>query len=240
MSTEESTTKKCAKCGLEKPNTKKYFRPSGSRWLRNTCRKCGVNQSKEYFSTRSEERRQYDKQRYNANPEKFRQNTSAWRKANPEKAAAYTAKYLPEWLKNHPEKVREYSRKATQKYFDANPERSRKIQREWRRSHPEVGRAWEKAHPETVRAKGARRRARKAQAPRNDFTPEQWRLLQAVFNHRCAYCAKRCKGHLTQDQITPLSKGGSHTLSNIIPACATCNSRKHAGPPPIPVQPLLL
>ena len=64
--------------------------------------------------------------------------------------------------------------------------------------------------------------------------------LQLAFDHRCAYCDRRRKGRLTQDHVTPLSKGGSHTASNIVPACASCNSRKHTGPPLRPVQPMLL
>ena len=40
--------------------------------------------------------------------------------------------------------------------------------------------------------------------------------------------------------LTPLFKGGSHTFSNIVPACGRCNSSKGTNPPPVPVQPLLL
>jgi 5-methylcytosine-specific restriction endonuclease McrA len=95
-------------------------------------------------------------------------------------------------------------------------------------------------HPEKEAAKDAKRRARKAAAPINDFTATQWLEIQAVHDHRCAYCGKRAKGHLTQDHITPLSKGGSNTASNIIPACKSCNSRKNDRAVLIPVQPLLL
>jgi 5-methylcytosine-specific restriction endonuclease McrA len=73
-----------------------------------------------------------------------------------------------------------------------------------------------------------------------DFTAAQWKEMQEAYDHRCAYCGKRCKGKLTQDHITPLSQGGLHTASNIIPACSSCNNRKHTGPPLKPVQPMLL
>ena len=86
----------------------------------------------------------------------------------------------------------------------------------------------------------ARRRAHKYAAPINDFTAAQWREMQDVWDHRCTYCGKRAKGHLTQDHLTPLSKGGNHTASNVVPACKSCNSKKHTGPPLKPVQPLLL
>lgn len=85
-----------------------------------------------------------------------------------------------------------------------------------------------------------RRRARLARADVNDFTAQQWDMLQRAFKHRCAYCDRRYKGRLTQDHVVPISKGGAHTASNIVPACRSCNSRKRTGPPLRPVQPLLL
>jgi 5-methylcytosine-specific restriction endonuclease McrA len=89
-------------------------------------------------------------------------------------------------------------------------------------------------------AREARRRSRKYSAAICDFTKQQWIALQEAFKHRCAYCGKRAKGKLTQDHIVPLSKGSNHTLSNIVPACLSCNQKKNNGKPIVPVQPLLL
>ena len=100
--------------------------------------------------------------------------------------------------------------------------------------------AWRKANPEKYFAQRAKRRANLRNTPRNDFTAEQWLEMQIAFNHRCAYCGKRWKDKLTQDHITPLSKGGAHTRANIVPACHSCNAKKYTGPPLKPVQPLLL
>jgi 5-methylcytosine-specific restriction endonuclease McrA len=86
----------------------------------------------------------------------------------------------------------------------------------------------------------ARHRARKKNAAICDFTVAQWKALQEHFDHRCAYCGRRAKGKLTQDHITPLSQGGNHTLSNIVPACSSCNSKKHTKKPLSEVQPILL
>lgn len=96
------------------------------------------------------------------------------------------------------------------------------------------------AHPEVVNARSARHRSVQASAPINDFTAAQWKDMQAHYKHCCVYCGKRAKGKLTQDHITPLAKGGNHTKANIVPACKSCNSRKHTNAPPVPVQPLLL
>lgn len=101
-------------------------------------------------------------------------------------------------------------------------------------------RAYAVAYPEMVATQRHRRRARKANAPLNDLTHLQWVEIQAAQKHLCYYCGKRCKGKLTQDHITPLSQGGSHTLHNVIGACQSCNSKKYVGTPLQPVQPMLL
>jgi len=101
---------------------------------------------------------------------------------------------------------------------------------------------WIAKHRETYlasrHASEKRRRAAKTRAPSNDFTAAQWKAMLEHYDHRCQYCGRKMK-RLTMDHITPLSKGGSHTVHNIIPACTSCNSRKHTGTPPRPVQPML-
>ncbi|MGH2534073.1 MAG: HNH endonuclease [Thermomicrobiales bacterium] len=49
--------------------------------------------------------------------------------------------------------------------------------------------------------------------------------MREAHHHRCAYCG--VDGKLTMDHGVSLSKGGRHTISNIVPACQSCNSRKH-------------
>jgi 5-methylcytosine-specific restriction endonuclease McrA len=90
-----------------------------------------------------------------------------------------------------------------------------------------------------VRAMQQRRRALRNGAPRSDLTAAQWTAIKAHYSYRCVYCGTKPK-RLTQDHVTPLSKGGSHTVSNIVPACRSCNSRKGTGGPIVPIQPLLL
>ena len=100
-------------------------------------------------------------------------------------------------------------------------------------------RAYFATHPESTLAKKRRRRARQAGAPLNDLTVAQWREIKAVYGYKCVYCGRKME-RLTMDHITPLSRGGSHTANNIVPACQSCNARKHDGKVLIPVQPLLL
>lgn len=95
--------------------------------------------------------------------------------------------------------------------------------------------AWSQANPELVRARNSRRRARELGAEVNDLTRQQWDAIKAAFGQKCAYCGLKTRG-LTQDHVIPLSKGGNHTASNVVPACKSCNCKKNVGPPRTPVQ----
>lgn len=83
------------------------------------------------------------------------------------------------------------------------------------------------------------RRAIQKGAAVSDLTAAQWREIKAAYGYRCVYCGVKTIA-LQQDHIMPLSKGGLHTASNIVPACKPCNVRKSDGPVLVPVQPLLL
>jgi 5-methylcytosine-specific restriction endonuclease McrA len=85
----------------------------------------------------------------------------------------------------------------------------------------------------------ARRRAALNAAPVNDLTRKEWEAIKTQYGYRCVYCHKKPK-RLEMDHIIPLSKGGSHTASNIVPACRSCNASKGAGPVLKPIQPVLL
>jgi hypothetical protein len=128
--------------------------------------------------------------------------------------------------------------------YQRHPEKYCEASRQYRRKHKAqvsaYSFAYRQKHPEIYQAARQRKRAKKRNALLNDLTHAQWLEIQEAYDHRCVYCGKRRKGHLTQDHLTPLSHGGNHTASNILPACSSCNSRKNAGPVLNPVQPLLL
>jgi 5-methylcytosine-specific restriction endonuclease McrA len=116
---------------------------------------------------------------------------------------------IKQWKTLHPERIREYSKRQRER----NHEKAMQASKAWRQCN------WGKDY-----ATQCRRRARILAAPINDFTDAQWTQLKRNFNQRCAYCRK--KRRLTRDHVIPLSKGGSHTVSNIVPACQSCNSSK--------------
>lgn len=63
-----------------------------------------------------------------------------------------------------------------------------------------------------------------------NFTHHEWKECVIFFGGECAYCGGTPrKGHrLTRDHLEPVSKGGRTIQSNIVPACASCNSSKGA------------
>ena len=69
-----------------------------------------------------------------------------------------------------------------------------------------------------------RRRTAKEALPAT-LTTDQWETINKVFDNKCAYCGK--EGKLEQDHFIALSSGGEYTHNNIVPACKSCNRRKH-------------
>jgi 5-methylcytosine-specific restriction endonuclease McrA len=74
------------------------------------------------------------------------------------------------------------------------------------------------------RARIARRRSRRVAAADNDLTPDQWAALLEAWQG-CAYCGDVAAA-LQRDCVLPISRGGRYTLTNVVPACASCNASK--------------
>jgi endogenous inhibitor of DNA gyrase (YacG/DUF329 family) len=70
------------------------------------------------------------------------------------------------------------------------------------------------------------RRAREGGCTVNDFTKEQWLEVLEAFNYHCAYCLKPLDA-VDREHMTPISRGGDNTLSNIVPSCRSCNVKKN-------------
>lgn len=209
-------------CGRELPLECFGKAKEGHYGRRSRCKECRNLEEKQRraVTVRTEEQKAASRAQASAwakaNPERRAQNarlyyedhkdaikarSKGWQHQNPEKKKAYNAK----WAAENKETTRRYARE----WQAANKDLYRSIQKRWRTEH--VG-YW-------------RLRASQLKNTRSDFTFDQWVELLGEFNHSCAYCL-RSDVKLTMDHMTPLSKGGEHTRSNIVPACKPCNSRK--------------
>lgn len=71
-----------------------------------------------------------------------------------------------------------------------------------------------------------RRRALERQVTAAKITRKQIRDRFQQFGNACAYCGNT--NSLQVEHVVPVSRGGTHAIGNIIPACSRCNQNKHA------------
>jgi 5-methylcytosine-specific restriction endonuclease McrA len=70
----------------------------------------------------------------------------------------------------------------------------------------------------------ARRRQRRMARVAHDLTDAEWRALMDAWGG-CAYCGGDGAA-LQKDCVLPISRGGRYTVTNVVPACASCNASK--------------
>lgn len=212
--------KTCTQCGESKPDIAFPFKHRAKNMRHPYCKAC-VNLAR--------------RRKRAADPEAQRAKENAYWAANREKKAAKDKR----WRTTHQESLKAYFRlrNITHRNHLARNNRARYLRN--RERYKPLYRAWKQANRDKVRASNAKRKALKRGSPVNTLTAQQWTAIKAHFGHACVYCGRKM-AHLTIDHIVPISHGGAHTLQNVVPACQSCNSKKHAGPPLNPVQPLLL
>ena len=190
--------------------------------------------AKAYYQRNTEKCRAAARQAYAADTEKHRAACRAWGQKNKAKKAAQTHAW---YMRTHEIRLAKARRDA----------QARAVQRkanwaQWYAKHRtkrlEYTRQWYQRNHDYKVARDNLRRAQQMKSPTNDFTKAQWQAMKAHYKHHCVYCGKLCQ-RLTMDHITPLARGGAHTVTNIVPACMACNQKKHAYKPLVPVQPLL-
>ena len=77
----------------------------------------------------------------------------------------------------------------------------------------------------SIRAKRVRRRGREHNAG-GTYTWAEVIHLFLAFDRCCAYCREEIDGQPEPDHVVALSRGGSNSITNILPSCSLCNSDK--------------
>jgi hypothetical protein len=105
-------------------------------------------------------------------------------------------------------------------YYAGNRERIILANWKYAKANPEIDRSGRISSRSNARAASV--------GSEGTFSPKEWRDLVTYFGQSCAYCTRHesVVGKLTADHVTPLSRGGTGYIDNILPACLSCNATK--------------
>lgn len=219
--------KSCSTCKTIKAATCFGKNKAEKDGLRSQCKECAAIKSRE---------------RYLRNPQRQIDAVAVWQKANPDKVrenakrtyynnyesrrirakAAYEANKCDinetarQRYKDDPQYC-EKARLASLKHYQANAEKRVAYQKRYKAENPENTLIWSN-----------NRRSRKKNAA-GECSTQDWADRLEEFGYSCAYCLKPESevGKMTVDHMTPLSRGGSNDVDNLVPCCRSCNSSKN-------------
>ncbi len=201
----------CEACLLTK-------REAARRWREENPERAKAN-NRRWRAENPERARSIDRRWGAANAEKVNDKNRRWYEANREKARASNRR----WREDNLDQARANSRR----WNAENPERVKDKSRRWREENPgkqaAAARRWAKANLGRVAQTEARRRARKRNALTIAFTQDELDARMSMFGLRCWMCRGPFE-HV--DHVIALARGGPHVLSNLRPACQSCNTAK--------------
>lgn len=93
----------------------------------------------------------------------------------------------------------------------------------WLQDHPDYNAEWKAINRDKVRNNENRRRTRKKA---NGVFLVSAKEATKLYSSPCFYCGATEK--ITLDHVIPISRGGTHSIGNLVPACLRCNTSKQA------------
>jgi 5-methylcytosine-specific restriction endonuclease McrA len=196
--------KTCRRCGQTKPAREFDVNVRVSSGYYSTCQECRRATARDWKARNKDRIREYE----GTNRGRLRELRYDWQRKNPDRIKEIRRRsYL---------RHKEYYRKRHVRWYAIN--RKRSIERTLRYYQTPEGRL-------RNRNNASRHRAIER---KGDVTAEQLSELFAR-QKRCAYCKKPFikTRPATIDHVIPLSRGGEHTISNLVLACKPCNCSKH-------------
>ena len=141
--------------------------------------------------------------------------------------------YCRECLRLYQKEYRkkEEFKETKKKWESANADKLREQNRILKRKYSKTEKYRQYRHKYKVSDKGKlqniidqnKRRAHKLNQIKT-LTTNQWRIILGLYSGKCAYCGS--KKEIQLDHVIPVSKGGGTTITNVVPACKSCNTSK--------------
>jgi len=210
---ETTQLKICSKCKIEKSITEFGKLKSAKDGLKYSCKEC---RKIEYLKNK-ESILLKNKIKYELNKEKILNKSKEYYNQNKQKIADRNKIYY----EANKEKIRESSRITKSIYYQNHKDEISKRHKEYGKT--EKGRL-------INRNKHLKRRYK---VKKGDATTSQ--IEELISNTRVCYWCK-CKlskksKDIHIDHYIPLSRGGDHTIGNLVTTCPTCNLKKNAKDP---------
>lgn len=146
------------------------------------------------------------------------------------KATQYNTTYAKTYYRNNSEVLKQKSKESYARH-SINRKSQKKIYRDNNKDKIALG---NKKYYNTTAGKLSRAastnkwRASKLSTSDNTITKATLQDLLANQDSLCKYCSCSLDSTMHLDHVIPLSKGGCHTLSNVVFSCRTCNTSKGA------------
>lgn len=157
-----------------------------------------------------------------------------------DKQKQYLKEYSKEYRLKNKEKIKQYYKEYYKSWKIENEEKEKESNKTKRENNREYYSEyikkyipnWKKNNKDKISFYSKSRRARKFENG-GSHTLSEWEELKIKHNFTCICCGRKepfeeqYYKYLTEDHITPLSKGGSDNIDNIQPLCFKCNSVKN-------------
>lgn len=217
----------CKSCNIDKP-TNAYHTTGKSKTLKKECKNCINTKRRAQRKENPEKYKEQDKKDYEKHKEKRKQAANEYRLANIEAVKNRKAEYY----ENNKSKIQAKYRE----YYAENKERILNNSHEYYKNNKEQILLYKKQYRQTEQGKLAakngrnNRRAREKSACDNTVTSSALKEIADKQGNKCYFCSididvKSSSSHV--EHLTPLSKGGLHSVSNVVWSCASCNLKKN-------------
>jgi len=200
-----TNSKTCFRCKQTKTFDEFRKHKDRSDGLSSNCKVCDRASEKNWRKNNKELKASYDRAYRLANPESVRERQRRWEIKHAEKEKARKHAF---YLEN-----KQLWAERTKIWALNNPEKENAKKRRWRANNPE-------------KALQERHKYRKRLKENGIYEISQKDLKRLINADVCYYCEKRCK--LTLEHIIPVSRGGRHSIGNLVMVCPYCNSSKQA------------